>query len=371
MSLFRFPRTIYFQRDIVDSLSEILSKEGIRRVLIITDKVLLGLIGGRIERALGTLERDYFTDVSPEPSVDQIRKAASNFIGKEYDAVMAIGGGSVIDFSKAVAVLISSPEADLTAISPFESIGLKTKLIAIPTTSGTGSDVSFGVVLSDRDGKIAMGNYDLVPEIDILDSSLTPLEKKIIVPTGIDAFVHSFEAIASNTSTVFTDALAERAIENIFKNLKGALDNDENAKDIMHISATMAGIAFSNSGTAAAHALGHSFGATFHVTHGTSVGLFLVPTIKYNSQDPQTREKYLRVCRILDAHNIDSLTKVIEDFFTSVGQPIRVKDLGINRDEYESKLENMVALSLRDSELAFNPVLMGEEDLRKLFLETY
>ena len=150
-----------------------------------------------------------------------------------------------------------------------------------------------------------------------------------------------------------------------------SIRKDENAKDIMHISATMAGIAFSNSGTAAAHALGHSFGATFHVTHGTSVGLFLIPTIKYNSQDQQTREKYLRVSRILGAHDIESLIKVIKDFFTSVGQPIRVKDLGIDKGEYESKLENMVVLSLRDSELAFNPVLMGEEDLKKLILENY
>ncbi|MGC8562835.1 MAG: iron-containing alcohol dehydrogenase [Thermoplasmata archaeon] len=371
MSLFKFPRTIYFQRDIIDSLEEILSREGVRRVLVITDKVLLNLIGGRIERALGTLERDYFTDVSPEPSVDQIKKSMSGIKGKQYDAVIAIGGGSVIDFSKAVAVLISNPEADLTTISPFESINLKTKIVAIPTTSGTGSDVSFGVVLSDKEGKRAMGNYDLVPEIDILDSSLTPVDKRIIVPTGIDAFVHSFEAIASNTSTVFTDALAERAIENIFNNLKGAINNDENAKDIMHISATMAGIAFSNSGTAAAHALGHSFGATFHVTHGTSVGLFLVPTIIYNSQDPQTREKYLRVCRILNVRDISSLTEKIRYFFSSVGQPTSVRDLGIDKQIYESKIDNLISLSQRDSELAFNPVLMGEEDLRKLFVENY
>jgi alcohol dehydrogenase class IV len=216
-----------------------------------------------------------------------------------------------------------------------------------------------------------MGNYDLVPEIDILDSSLTPIDRKIIVPTGIDALVHSFEAIASNTSNVFTDALAERAIEIIFNNLEDAIKNEENAKDLMHIAATMAGIAFSNSGTASAHALGHSFGATFHVTHGTSVGLFLIPTITFNSQNPETRTKYLRVCKVLDVTDIESLIAKLREFFERVRQPSRVSELGIDEETYLSKLDQLVALSMRDSELAFNPVLAGDEDLRKLFSENF
>lgn len=291
--------------------------------------------------------------------------------GREYDAVIAIGGGSVIDFSKAMALIVSNPQADIGSISPFESLDLKTKLVAIPTTSGTGSDVSFGVVLSDDNGKLAMGNYELVPEIDILDPSLTPIDRNIIVPTGIDALVHSFEAIASNTSNVMTDALAERAIETIRFNLDGAIRNEEQAKDLMHIAATMAGLAFSNSGTASAHALGHSFGATFHVTHGTSVGLFLIPSIVFNSQDPETRRKYLRICKLFGVDDIDSLIGKIEEFFRKVGQPYRVRELGIEEQVYISKLEQLVALSMRDSELAFNPVLAGEEDLKKIFVNNY
>ncbi len=371
MSFFKLPRTVYFQRDIIDSLQDILSKENIRKILIVTDKNVLTLVGKRIETALGTIEREYFTDVLPEPTIGQIQDGASSLRSKEFDAIVAIGGGSVIDFSKALAVKISNPQADLGSISPFESINLKTKLVAIPTTSGTGSDVSFGVVLSNKEGKLAMGNYELVPEIDILDSSLTPTDRKIVVATGIDAFVHSFEAIAANTSSAFTDAFAERAIETIFYNLKGAIENEEQAKDLMHISATMAGIAFSNSGTASAHALGHSFGATFHVTHGTSVGLFLIPSILYNSQDPLTRDKYLRICRILNVNDIVGLTKKIDGFFKSVGQPSRVRDLGIDEDYYRSRVDQLVSLSLRDSELAFNPVLAGEEDLKKIFVDTY
>lgn len=371
MSLFKFPRTIYFQRDIIDSLGEILEREGLRNVLVITDRNLLDSIGARVEKALGSINREFFTDVLPEPSIGQIRDAVSVLRSRVYDAVIAIGGGSVIDFSKAMAIMLSNPDADIGAVSPFESLGLRIKIVAIPTTSGTGSDVSFGVVLSDKEGKLAMGNYELVPEIDILDPSLTPKERKIIVPTGIDALVHSFEAIASNTSNVLTDALAERAIETIFGNLEKAIENDETSKDLMHMAATMAGMAFSNSGTASAHALGHSFGATFHVTHGTSVGLFLIPTILFNSQSPDTREKYLRVCRILGVADIESLAGRLREFFRNVGQPSRVRELGIDEKTYLSKLDQLVSLSIRDSELAFNPVLAGEDDLRKLFLETF
>ncbi len=371
MSLFKFPRTLYFQRDIIDSLQDILLKEGIRKVLVITDQNVLNNNGKRIETALGTIEREYFTEVLPEPSIKQIQTAFLKLKGREYDAVIAIGGGSVIDFSKAMALIVSNPRADIGSISPFESLDLKTKLVAIPTTSGTGSDVSFGVVLSDDDGKLAMGNYELVPEIDILDPSLTPIDRNIIVPTGIDALVHSFEAIASNTSTVMTDALAERAIETILFNLDGAIRNEEQAKDLMHIAATMAGLAFSNSGTASAHALGHSFGATFHVTHGTSVGLFLIPSIVFNSQDPETRKKYLRICKLFGVDDMDSLIGKIEEFFRKVGQPYRVRELGIEEPVYMSKLEQLVALSMRDSELAFNPVLAGEEDLKKIFVNNY
>lgn len=371
MGLFQLPRKIYFQRDIFDSLGEILAKEGIRKILVVTDKNIQNLVGKRLEKAIGDIDREIFTDVLPEPTIQHIEKASSKIIGGEYDAIVAIGGGSVIDFAKAIAIKVSDSDADLRSINPFESLVLKTKLVAVPTTSGTGSDVSFGVVLTDEEGKLAMGNYNLVPEIDILDSSLTPLNKKVIVATGIDAFVHSFEALASNTSTIFTDALAERAIETIFHNLKKATENEETAKDLMHISATMAGIAFSNSGTASAHALGHSFGAAFHVTHGTSVGLFLIPTILFNSQDPVTRAKYLRVCKILNLSDIESLTKEIEKFFTDVGQPSHVRDLGIEEDKYNSKMQELVSLAMRDSELAFNPVIAGEEDLKKIFLENY
>ena len=371
MSLFQLPRKIYFQRDIFDSLGEILRKEGIKKVLVVTDEHIFSLFGERLNRSLQGLEFEVFKEVLPEPELNYIEKSAQKFEKKGYDAIVAFGGGSVIDFAKSLAIKVSDPGMQLKNVNPFEPLNLRIKLIAIPTTSGTGSDVSFGIVLSNEKTKLALGNYELVPTIDILDSSLTPTDKRITVATGIDAFVHSFEAIASNNSSIFTDALAERAIETIYHNMPKAIDNDESSKDLMHLSATLAGIAFSNSGTAIAHALGHSFGSTFHATHGTSVGLFLIPSIIFNSQDNQTREKYIRVARIIDADGVEGLIESIRAFYSMVGQPHRVSELGIDREQYMSKIEELVTKAMQDSEIAFNPVIAGEEDLRKIFIENF
>lgn len=371
MSLFQLPRKVYFQRDIFDSLGDILIKEGIRKILVVTDAQIHTLFHKRLEKSLEKIEWRLFKDVLPEPEVDYIEETAVKLNDEKYDAVVAFGGGSVIDFAKSLAIKLSNPEISLREVNPFEDLNLKVKLIAVPTTSGTGSDVSFGIVLTDIQSKLALGNYELVPEIDILDSSLTPIDKKIIVATGIDAFVHSFEAIASNNSTVFTDALAERAIETIFNSLQQATENEETAKDLIHISATMAGMAFSNSGTASAHAMGHSFGSTFHITHGTSVGLFLIPSIIFNSQDPVTKGKYLRICKILGVKDMDGLVESIKEFYRRVGQPCQVADTGLDKDSYLAKIDDLVLKAMQDSELAFNPVTAGDEDLRKIFIENY
>ncbi len=370
MPFYQFPRKILFQRDILNDIDQTLKDENINRILIVTDKIVRKLVENKISSLSKNFSVRVFDDVEVEPSVSKIEEASKTF-NKEIDAIMAIGGGSVIDFAKSLRIKITYPEKDLRDVNPFEKLDFKIKMIAVPTTSGTGSDVSFGIVLSDEDRKLALANYNVVPDIVILDSSITPNVKKIVSSTGVDALVHSFEAIASNTSSVLTDALAERAIENIFNNIEKSIDGNEDAKDLMHISATMAGIAFSNSGTALAHALGHSFGSTFHVTHGVSVGLFLTHTIEFNSNDEATRRKYERIAKRLNYEDIQSLIEGIMKLFRRIGQPVQIRELGIKREEYNLKIDEMVKKALMDSEIAFNPVIAGEEDLRKIFLNAY
>ncbi len=371
MSLFTFPRKIYFQRDQTEDISEILANEHIRKALVVTDQNIYRLFKNKIEKMFENIEYEIFAEVMPEPSVDSIEEAFKKYYKFNPDFIVAIGGGSVIDFAKSMAIKFSYPDKDLREINPFEQLVLQVKLMAIPTTSGTGSDATFAVVLTDHERKLALGNYELVPEIDILDSSLTPLNKSVISVTGIDAFVHSFEAISSNTATILTDALAEKAIETIFQNLNSAMDNNEEAKDLVHLSATMAGMAFSNSGTGLAHALGHSFGATFHIVHGTSVGIFLPYVIEFNSQDEKVLKKYLKVAKLQNCENIAEFTAKIKQFYKGVGQQYTVKQLGIEKDRYFSSIDTMVEKSLEDSELAFNPVVVGEEDLKSIYKKAY
>ncbi len=371
MSFYQFPRKIYFQRDIIDDLHTILEKNRISRVLIVTDKVVFGRFREKLLKGLSGIDYELFDNVEPEPSIDSIEDVFQNLGNRKFEAILAFGGGSVMDFAKSLAIKISYPEKKLDEVNPFEPLELKTILIAVPTTSGTGSDVSFGIVLTQGNRKLALGNFDLVPFIDILDPSLAPSNREIIVPTGIDALVHSFESIASNNSSPLTDALAEKSIELIFENLEGSISGKDESRDKMHLAATMAGLAFSNSGTALAHALGHSFGATFMITHGTSVGLFLVPAMKFNATDENTLKKYEKVGKMLGAKSFNDLIDEIYSLFDRVGQPKKVSQLNISRKIYESRLDQMISKAMSDSEIAFNPVIPGEEDIMRIFLENY
>ncbi len=368
---FTFPRKIYFQRDVFYNLGEILINEGINNALLITDKNLEKIYSERIESLKKSIDVIIYSDVNPEPSFSDVEKAYKALSNTNRDCIIALGGGSVIDFSKALAIKLSYPEKDLLTVNPFEKISLKLKLVAIPTTSGTGSDVSLGIVLTLNTRKIALGNYDVIPIIDILDSSLTPTNKDIVRSTGIDALVHAFEAYSSKTSSIFTDAIAEKTIIEIFKNLPLALEGDESGRDNMHLLATMAGLAFSNSGTALAHALGHSFGGIFHVPHGTSVGIFLPFTIEINSRDERTKNKYNELAKMMGLSDVSVLLAKLNDFYNLVGQPRFVKDLKIPKSSYFEKIDMFVKNASQDSELYFNPYKVTDEDLKHIYTAAY
>ncbi|KAA8923084.1 iron-containing alcohol dehydrogenase family protein [Thermoplasma sp.] len=366
MSIITLPRKIYQQRDIIDSLKETLQLK--EPILLVSDRNIMRIFGDRIRNALQGSDYRTIDDVTPEPEISAIELAYKNLSGFQPRTIIALGGGSVIDFAKSLDIKISYPERSLEEVNPFEPLDLRAEIIAIPTTSGTGSDVSFGIVLANQGRKLALGNFDLVPYVSVLDSSLVPSDPKIIRPTGVDALVHSFEALTANTSSIFTDAMAEKAIETIFKNIEGSMNGNEDARENMHLAATMAGIAFTNSGTALAHALGHSFGATHHVVHGTCVGLFLPYVIEFNSSDTNAKMKYDRIAERLGYKDAISALK---DLYGRIGQPTTAKELGIQRDVYMRSIDEMVEKALADSELAFNPVIAGDEDVRSIFLKAY
>ncbi|MFP3305914.1 MAG: iron-containing alcohol dehydrogenase [Thermocladium sp.] len=371
MPIITLPRKIIFQRDIYKDASDILGRYLGKKALVIVDPNVLKIHGEKIKEMLRGVEYLVWSEVPPEPSIDDVLSAYMKMRG-DYTSVVAVGGGSVIDFAKSMAYLLSNPNGDLRSINPFEPINLTTTLIAVPTTSGTGSDASFGVVLTDDGRKLAMGNYDLVPLIIVLDPSFAPTQENIVRSTGLDALVHAFEALVANTASLFTDALAEKAILTIIKNLPLAIVNDNDAKDAMHIAATMAGMAFSNSGTAMAHALGHAFGATFHIVHGTSVALFLPHVIKFNSMDATANEKYRYISKLLGfGGDIDGLINGLLRLYREIKQPITVRELGIDKAAYFSAIDSMTRKAIEDSELSFNPVIPGEDDIKSIYDEAW
>jgi len=370
MPLITFPRKLVVQRDFLESLGDFLINEGLTKVLLISDKNVYAIQVERIKKGLEGIETQLFVDVSPEPTIEAIEDAFEKLRNLNVDGIVAFGGGSVIDFAKSVAVKLSDPAKNLREISPFEYIKLRFPLIAIPTT-GSGSDASFATVLTDGTRKFPTGNYSLVPMFDILDSSVFAENSDLIRNTGVDAIVTAIEAVVSNTSNIMTDAIAEKSLPILFENLEMTMKGNKDNVDDVQLAMTMAGIAFSNSGSGLVHCLGHSFGSTFHIAHGKSVGIFLPYVIEFLSSDATTRSKYEYLASLISKGNSKSLIDLLKEFYKKIGQPLTVRDAGITKKDYEERMGELVEKAMEDSELAFNPIFVSNEDMKNLFEIAY
>lgn len=383
MSIIMLPRQIYHGIDSIDLLSETLSNIGAKKVLIVTDKTMVRL--GLINKVINKLnqinaEIKIYSDVEEEPSFDTADEIGSISLEFNPDVIIAIGGGSVIDAAKGGWVKYERPDYDLHNISPFEWIGLgkKTILIAIPTTSGTGSEATLGTVLSETMNgkrKIALGSYELVPNIVFLDPYF-PLKmpKKLTLSTGLDVLAHALEAIVSVTSNYFTDALAEKSVELVFKTLSKVLTEPDNVnlRMDMHIAAFMAGVSFSNSGLGLCHAIGHAMGPKIPAPHGLTVGILLPYVIKFNYQSEKAKYKYnmlLKTLKVKIGISEPNLYKAVSKLYHEIGVP-KLKDL-IDKKKFQTIIDDVVDDALQDPDLAFNPIPVSDEDIKKVLHWTY
>ncbi len=255
-----------------------------RRALIVTDATLARLgIAGRIEDILKDVgfETCVFSEVEPEPSLQTVRRGAAVASEFQPDWIIGLGGGSPLDASKAIWALYERPDLDPTDINPMETLGLsKAKLIAIPTTSGTGSEVTWALVLTDTEEKrkFSTGSRELVPTLAIVDPSLTEaLPARVTADTGLDALTHAIEGYTCTWANDFSDGLCLKAAQLVFDYLERAVSDgsDMEAREKMGIAASLAGLGFGNANLGLAHAMGHSFGALFKQPHGRAVALFL------------------------------------------------------------------------------------------------
>jgi alcohol dehydrogenase class IV len=382
MWYFRSPE-IVFGQDALDHLTQLAG----HKAFIVTDTTMVKL--GFVKKVQEKLETagiasEIYSEVEAEPAIKTIERGAAAIREYEPDWVVALGGGSPIDAAKAMWVLYENPEMDVLAINPFEPLHLrqKARMVAISTTSGTGAEVTWGIVLTDStDGrKVALGSPENLPDIAIVDPAFAiTMPPRLTADTGMDALTHAIEGYTSTWNTDFADGLCLKAIQLILEFLPRAVANgqDEEAREKMHNAATIAGLGFINSMCSLAHALGHSLGAVYDIPHGRAVGMFLPYTIQYNVLDNgQTRYQEIAAFLGLPAttpqQGADSLVQAIRQLAQKIEQPVSIEQaISISLADFENDLAKLVEYAECDTQIVTAVRSPDPEEIRKLFLDAY
>lgn len=377
---FQSPK-IAFGEDSLEALKEL---EG-KRAYIVTDKVIRSL--GYVDIVLKYLNEagfdvEVFDEVKPEPSIEDIIAGAERLSNFSPDWIIGLGGGSCMDAAKAMWVLYERPDINLADISPLLKLGLrkKARLVCIPTTSGTGSEASWVMVITDerQHFKMELASRELYPDISIVDPKLTlSMPKKLAAYTAIDALINAVEAYVSQWKNDFSDALAIKAAQLIFKYFLRVYENreDEEAREKMHNAATMAGLAYSNSQVGVAHSLGHAFGAIFKIPHGLATGVFLPYSIEFNAKEAAERYWELAEAIGIKAESAEEavvkFVAAVKEFMKKVELPLSIKEMGIKWEDYLSKLDDLVMKAEMSTCNFVNPRVPTSEDLKRLFIYAF
>ncbi|HEY9296486.1 MAG TPA: iron-containing alcohol dehydrogenase, partial [Phormidium sp.] len=409
MLWFRVPPKIYFKYGAWPiAIRELAGK---RRAFIVTDKQLYDLgVTNPLEGCLEEigLKYDVFYDVEPDPSLETVQRGLALMKTFQPDVIIAIGGGSPMDAAKIMWLLYEHPEIEFEGLAmrfmdirkrvyELPALGNKAIMIAVPTTSGTGSEVTPFAVVTDRrtNIKYPLADYALTPTMAIVDPELVlNMPKKLTAYGGIDALTHALEAFVSVLASEYTNSMALEAIRLLFKYLPSAYHNganDPKAREKVHYAATMAGMAFANSFLGICHSMAHQLGATFHVPHGLANALMIPYVIKYNSTDapfkqatfsqykyPNAKWRYARIASYLglpgetDEQKVNSLIAAVEDLKRELDIPTSIKDaIKENRQEFYAKVEHLADQAFDDQCTGANPRYPLITDLKQLLEDAY
>lgn len=372
---------IVFGEGSLDALDEL---EG-HRALIVTDGTLvkLGLVDkvkAHLDKA--GIEARIFDGVEPDPSVQTVRRGVQ--VAQEYepDWIVGLGGGSPMDAAKAIWILYERPDLHPAEINPFIRLGLrqKARLITIPTTSGTGAEVTWGIVLTDTEEqrKMGLGNRENVADIAIVDPEMAAgMPPQLTADTGLDALVHAVEGYTCTWHTDMTDGLCISAVRAIFQYLPRAVadGSDMEARERMHNAATAAGLGFGNAMASMAHAMGHTLGAVFHVPHGRAVSIFLPYTIEFAAGEAPAR--FAELAGMLNCSQAEGeqgarvLAERIRNLCREVGNPTSVAETGVEQAAYEAQLDKLVDDAFNDTQIITSVRTPDYGELRQLFLYAY
>ena len=382
MSRFTLPRDIYHGKGCLEELKNLKGKKAIL------------VVGGGSMKCQGFLDRavDYlkeagmevqlFEGVEPDPSVETVMKGAEAMRAFEPDWIVAMGGGSPIDAAKAMWAFYEYPEVtfeDLCIPFNFPELRQKAKFAAIPSTSGTATEVTaFSVITNYQTGvKYPLADFNITPDVAIVDSELVEgLPAKQVAYTGMDALTHAIEAYVSTLNCAFTDPLAIQAIEMVFDYLPASYRGNMDARAEMHTAQCLAGMAFSNALLGIVHSMAHKTGAAFstgHITHGCANAMYLPFVIKYNAKDPVAAKRYAEIARRVGLQGasekalINSLCEKIDDFNVQLGIPKTLKEFGINEDEFKEKIARISELAVGDACTGSNPRSITPAEMERLF----
>ena len=382
MSRFTLPRDIYHGKGCLEELKNLKGK-----------KAILVVGGGSMKRQ-GFLDKavDYlkeagmevqlFEGVEPDPSVETVMKGAEAMRAFEPDWIVSMGGGSPIDAAKAMWAFYEYPDVtfeDLCIPFNFPELRQKAKFAAIPSTSGTATEVTaFSVITDYKTGvKYPLADFNITPDVAIVDPDLVEgLPAKQVAYTGMDAFTHAIEAYVSTLNCAFTDPLAIQAIEMVFDYLPASYRGNMDARAEMHTAQCLAGMAFSNALLGIVHSMAHKTGAAFstgHITHGCANAMYLPYVIQYNAKDPVAAKRYAEIARKVGLPGasekalINSLCEKIDDFNVQLSIPKTLKEFGIKEDEFKEKIARISELAVGDACTGSNPRSITPAEMEKLF----
>ncbi|MFC8717476.1 bifunctional acetaldehyde-CoA/alcohol dehydrogenase [Kitasatospora sp. NPDC057198] len=408
MQWFKVPPKIYFERH---SIKYLASMPKARRVVVVTDRTMVEI--GHLERIRTVLDRRrepvevrVVDDVEPNPSIDTVRRGAELMRAFEPDTIVALGGGSPMDAAKVMWLMYEHPEVEFADLKEkffdirkraftFPDLGEKAKLVCVPTTSGTGSEVTpFAVITDTATGqKYPLADYALTPSVAIVDPALTTrLPRDVTADSGFDALTHCIETYVSVYANDFTDGLALQGIQLVFEHLERAVadgPDDPVARERMHNAGTIAGMAFGSSFLGVVHAMAHTLGATFHVAHGRANALLLPHVIRYNGSAPGkvtswpkyrsyvAPERYQRIARTLGLpadtpeQGVESLAAAVEELRGKVGIPRSFKEAGVDEAAFLAALPQQAMNAYEDQCAPANPRMPMLADMRRLMTRAY
>ncbi len=410
MLWYKVPPKIYFKRGSTDlALREYAGK---KRAFIVTDRFLFDSGATRvITDTLEEIGTDYeiFFDVKPDPTLSNVEQALKMVNSYKPDLFVALGGGSPMDVAKVLWLMYEHPEVNFADISmrfmdirkricQIPELGKKAELVCIPTTSGTGSEVTpFSIITDDKSGvKYALADYALTPNMAIIDPDFVDdMPKSLTAAGGIDALVHGLEAYVSVMATNFTNSSALEAIKQIFRYLPRAYKDgatDPVAREKMHYAATMAGMAFANSFLGLCHSMAHKLGAMYHIPHGIANALLICQVIRYNATDkpkkqavfpqykaPEAKKRYAQIAHVLYLGNqkstederVELLIQKVVELKDILEIPRSIKAYGIDKKTFMKNLDELSLLAFDDQCTGANPVYPMIEDIKKIYKDAF